>query len=322
MSYFGKILFFSIFLLCLQTAKANWVKQNSNTLAWLRDVYFFDEKKGFIVGNNGTFLETEDGGKTWKRRKNFTDDAILQIVFLDSLKGWLLCERDVFNRGTNAVSYLMKTTDGGINWEKVELKDSGRTRLTRIFFNAKGKGWAIGEGGAFFELQADGQTWEKSPSPIRYLLLDGVFTDNARSAVFGANGTIYFSDDGGMTWNNANIFGDKPSRFNSAFFINSRNGWAVGTQGKIFQTMSGGKTWREQTSGVTNDLNDIFFLNTAEGFAVGNEGTILYTKTAGNIWMPETSKVRHRLEKVFFIGAKGFAVGFGGTILKYEKDFP
>ena len=308
-----------LFLLCLQNVKADWIKQNTKTLAWLHDVYFFNENEGFVAGSNGAFLETADGGKTWKKHKNFTDDKILQIVFTDVYHGWLLCERDIFNRGQNAASYLMKTTDSGETWEKVEFTDGGRSRITKIFFNQKGKGLAIGENGTFFELQTDGQTWERSPSPIRYLLLGGVFSDEQHGAIVGAGGSVYFTEDAGANWNQANVFGDKTAKFNSVFFANQRNGWAVGAQGKIFQTISGGKTWREQNSGVKKDLSDVFFANTAEGWAVGDEGLILHTKTAGNVWNVENTGIKHKLEKVLFVGKKGFAVGFGGTILVYDE---
>ncbi len=63
----------------------------------------------------------------------------------------------------------------------------------------------------------------------------------------------------------------------------------------------------------------MFFCNTAEGWAVGEEGLILHTTTAGNIWTIVEPKVKHRLEKVFFVGKKGWAVGFGGTILSYVE---
>lgn len=320
MRVFGKIFIFVLCLMFAQNINANWTKQNSNTLAWLHDVYFFDENRGVIAGSSGSFLETKDGGKTWKKRKNFTEDTILQIAFLDNLNGWLLCERNIYNRGASASSYLMKTIDGGANWEKIEFKDGGRTRMTKIFFNSNGKGLAIGENGALFELQEDQQTWEKSFSPIRYLLLDGLFIEERKPLLFGGSGSIFFSDDAGITWNKANVFGEKPTKFNAVFFVNQKNGWTVGTNGKIFQTVSGGKTWREQNSGVLSDLNDVFFSNTAEGFAVGNDGTVLHTTTAGNVWISEKTNIRHRLEKIYFVGSKGFAVGFGGTILVYEKN--
>ncbi|MBS1797104.1 MAG: hypothetical protein JSS81_24975 [Acidobacteria bacterium] len=300
-------------LLCWQAGRGEWTKQSTNTLAWLHDIYFFNENKGFIAGSGGTFLETTDGGKTWTKRKNFTDDNIRQIYFSDEYTGWLLCERDVFNRGQNSISYLMKTTDGGASWEKTEIGDLGRTRITRIFFNQKGKGFAVGETGALFELNDGG--WEKSPWPVRYKLLGGAFSDDTHGAIVGAGGSVYFTEDAGNTWNAANLFGDKTARLNAVFFFNRQNGWAVGAGGKVFQTWSAGKTWREQNSRVTADLFDVFFANTAEGWAVGDEGLILHTQTGGNVWVVDETKVKHKLEKILFVGKKGFAVGFGGTIL-------
>ncbi len=309
-----KISILLICFICFQTAKADWVKQNANTLAWLHDIYFFNETHGLIVGGNGAFLETKDGGKTWAKRAKFTEDKILQISFSDEYNGWLLCERDVFNRGANALSYLMKTTDGGVNWEKVDFKDVGRARITKIFFNQKGKGFAIGERGTIFEFQADG-IWQKSSLPILYYMLGGVFSDENHGAIVGAGGSIYFTEDAGANWNQANIFGDKTAKLNSVFFANQRGGWTVGANGKIFQTQNGGKMWREQKSGVGSDLSDVFFANTAEGWAVGDSGTILHTKTAGNVWNLEETGIKHRLERILLVGQKVFAVGFGGTVL-------
>jgi photosystem II stability/assembly factor-like uncharacterized protein len=46
---------------------------------------------------------------------------------------------------------------------------------------------------------------------------------------------------------------------------------------------------------------------------------ILHTATAGNVWKISEQKVKHKLEKIHFVGKKGWAVGFGGTILFYEE---
>jgi photosystem II stability/assembly factor-like uncharacterized protein len=316
MIWLRKFFILLLCVVCFQTARADWVKQNAGTFAWLHDIYFFNETRGLVVGSSGAYLETEDGGKSWKKRKNFTDDKLLQISFTDDYNGWLLCERDIFSRGQAAVSYLMKTTDGGETWERAEFKDAGRVRITKIFFNRKGKGFAIGESGAFFELK-DGGAWERSPSPIRYLLLDGAFFDETRAAIVGAGGSVFFTEDAGASWNPANVFGKDAGKLNAVFFADRKNGWAVGAGGKIFQTASSGKTWREQNSRGTKDLFDVFFRDMKEGWAVGDEGTILHTQTGGNVWAAEETKVKHKLERIVFNGKKGFAVGFGGTILVY-----
>ena len=318
MNVVKNILTVLLLLICLQTAQAEWIKQESSTLAWLHDVFFINENKGWIAGSDGTLLETADGGKTWKKAINFTQDNIKQVYFSDENHGWLLCEKDIYNRGANASTYLLQTTDGGKSWDTINFTGSGRERIAKFFFKNNGLGLAVGEAGAVFTMQNDKKTWKKSYSPARFLMLDGVFTDDLRGTMVGAGGTILFTEDTGSTWNPATVAGKSDAKLNSLFFINQKTGWTVGTNGKIYQTINGGKFWHEQNSSVALTLTDVFFNNTAEGWAIGDEGTILHTRTAGNIWTSENAKVKHKLEKVFFVGKMGWIVGFGGTILRYD----
>ena len=317
---FSLILF--LFFVCFQTARADWAKQESSSLAWFYDIYFLTENKGWIAGSGGTILTTIDGGKTWKKERDFTSDTIREVYFTDENNGWLLCERDIYSLGSFAPSYVLKTSDGGARWERIEFGGSDkRKKIAKIFFNEKGSGAAIGEGGVYFALDDNKKTWKKMPSTVRYLMLDGIFTDDSHGTMVGAGGTILFTEDAGLSWNKSSVFGsNSTAKLNSVFFINQKTGWTVGTQGKIYQTFTGGKVWREQNSPTAKDLTDVVFCNTAEGWAVGEEGLILHTTTAGNIWKIVEPKVKHKLEKVFFIGKKGWAVGFGGTILSYTEN--
>lgn len=294
------------------------MKQESGTLAWLHAVYFVNQNKGWIAGSKGTFLATDDGGATWQQDYHFTNDNIRDIYFSDAQNGYMLCERDIYNQGTLPTSYLLKTTNGGASWEKVEFTQD-RERIAKIFFAIGGYGFAVGEGGTLLAMQGDKKTWKKTTLPVKFLLLDGNFSDALSGLIVGGNGTVLFTEDAGLTWNQATIAGDFKPRLNSVFFINQKTGWTAGNDGKIYATMNGGKFWREQNSNVTKNISDIFFLNTAEGYAVGDEGTILHTTTAGNIWNAEESLVKHKLERVFFNGRNWFAIGFGGTILRYDK---
>ncbi|HLL74202.1 MAG TPA: YCF48-related protein, partial [Pyrinomonadaceae bacterium] len=68
------------------------------------------------------------------------------------------------------------------------------------------------------------------------------------------------------------------------------------------------------------DLTDVKFLDAREGWAVGDGGTIIHTSDGGRTWRHERSGTRHRLERLSFPApARGFAVGFGGTIVAYTR---
>lgn len=302
--------------LSFQTVKADWVRQETNSLAWFRDVYFLDHKKGWIVGADGVMLATEDGGNNWTFAKKFTTDALLQIHFENESTGWLLCERNIFARGSNPTSYLRRTVDGGRTWETIEFQNGGRDRVTKMLFHEDGRATAFGEGGGFYGLQEDRVSWKKSQTAIHFLLLDGAFANERTGAIVGTGGTILFTDDGGFTWEKATILGELNTRFNAVDFA-AKGGWAVGSKGRIFRSVAA-RLWRQINSGVTANLNDVYFTSPTDGWVVGDNGVIIRTNDGGITWIDAESKTTHKLEKIVFSGGRGWAVGFGGTVLTYD----
>ena len=307
---------FLIILLCASAAAAQWTRQPSGTLAWLRDIYFTDAKHGWIVGSDGTVLRTTDGGEHWWEPKKFTTDTILRVRFTVAGMGWMLCERNVYSRGSSPMSYVMHTMDGGETWKKIEFPDAGRERMTTLMFTDDGRGTAFGEGGVFYELQADGFNWKRSLSPVRHLLLAGTVAEGGTGAIVGGGATALFTRDYGVTWEDGTVTGNKPTRLNAVASTNPKVFWAVGTGGSIFTSVSGGRTWFPRVSGTDKELTDLYLKDSREGWAIGENGTILHTLDGGNTWTPEQTGVPHKLDRIIFNGDRGWAVGFGGTILR------
>jgi photosystem II stability/assembly factor-like uncharacterized protein len=309
-----------VFAVCSQAANANWFRQNTNSFAWYKDIFFLDDRNGWIVGTDGVILITTDGGTTWVQSRKFTNDSFVQVHFTDAQNGWMLCERSFFLRGREPATYLRKTTDGGLTWVKVEFEDADHQRVTRLMFGKDGSARAFGEGGVFFHLQEDGTTWKRSRTAIKYLLTNGSFTNTSLGAIVGAGGTIMFTEDGGFTWEKASLLGESDSKFNSIFFYGREGAWAVGNRGRIFRSSGGARLWRQQTSGVSVNLNDVYFTSPTNGWAVGDNGIIIRTRDGGSTWIDEKSQVTHKLEKITFAGGRGWAIGFGGTILTYDAN--
>jgi photosystem II stability/assembly factor-like uncharacterized protein len=312
-----------LLLLVTAAVSAEWERRPLNTLASFKDVFFLTENRGWIVGGNGVIFSTLDGGRTWAPRDRFTTDDILQIYFTDADTGWMLCQRNVFSRGKEPVSYLRKTTDGGHSWEKIEFEDADRERVTRMLFSKDGQARAFGEGGIFYKLQEDGKTWKKYHTAIHFLLLDGALSDSAVGAIVGAGGTIMFTEDGGMTWDRATLLPESQGKFNAVWFAGSKAGaWAVGNGGQIFHSNGGARLWRPQNSSVTADLYDVTFTSSRDGWAVGESGIIVRTRDGGQTWYDIKSPVNHTLQKITFINGHGWAVGFGGTVISYDPTKP
>jgi photosystem II stability/assembly factor-like uncharacterized protein len=299
-----------------------WARQNSGSMAWLHSVFFLDQNRGWVVGSKGAVLQTRDGGNTWKARSASTDDVVRDIFFIDDQNGWLVCEVNAYQLKTleEPRAYLMKTTDGGEHWKRVEIKGLDvDSVLVRAVFSRNGRGWTFGEAGLIYTTQDAGATWVQLRSPTRHLLLGGMFVDNDRGWLVGAGATIIQTSDGGDTWYKPELPQvEKTTRFTATSFIDNRSGWAVGSGGSVYRTVTGGRTWQRQESKVDVDLFDVKFVNALEGWAVGAEGTIIHTTDGGEHWTTERSGTPHPLERVFFTDrGHGWAVGFGGTIVSY-----
>jgi photosystem II stability/assembly factor-like uncharacterized protein len=268
----------------LETTDAGqtWHRLNPLTKDNLRDVYFANERIGWLVVERDLLkLKTNDEPRT----------------------------------------YLLKTEDGGLSWRSVFLRASDvNARLVRAVFADAERGWVFGETGVVFATRDGGAHWVRQPSPTKHLLLGGAFVDYAHGWLVGAGATILQTSDGGTTWRSGYVRDGAGARFTAASCVGNSLGWAVGTAGRVFATTDGGRTWFEQRSNVDVDLLDVKFVDASAGWAVGNQGTLLSTKDGGIHWSATGSGTSHALERLFFVDQNhGWAVGFGGTVLTYSQ---
>ena len=335
-----------------QARTGAWTRQSSGTLAWFHSVYFLDAERGWAVGGNGRISATTDGGRTWRAKRPPADDTLHDVFFTDSRTGWLVCERSIYKIKSvdEPRGYLLKTTDGGETWTRVEVtKPDVILRLRRVVFADGAHGWTFGEAGTIYATADGGASWTKQFVPTRHLLLGASFLDNRQGWIVGGSGSVLWTADGGAQWRGiatnpdtrsrtiagtpgATRAGDTTTaaasqtptqprpRLNAVSFVDNKRGWAVGVGGTVVVTADGGRTWRNQNSNTDLELLDVKFLSAAEGWAVGAEGMIIHTTDGGRVWQTEPSGVTHTLERVSFVnGDAGWAVGFGGTIIARVK---
>jgi photosystem II stability/assembly factor-like uncharacterized protein len=344
------VLLFTFAFLLVPSAYAAWQKQKTGTFAWLHSVFFVDESKGWAVGGKGALLYTSDGGERWELRKRPTEDAMHDVFFTDARTGWIVCERSIFApmQKDESVSYLLKTSDGGETWARVDVTrgEDVDVKLAGLRFADAAHGWVYGEAGALYATSDGGETWARQRVPTRHLLLGASFVDARTGWLSGGGLTLLTTTDGGATWRAGTVYAPADSstseaasqsrngagasaarpqvptisqRLNAVSFADALTGWAVGAGGAIFSTSDGGRTWRPQRSGVESDLSDVKFLDRAEGWAVGGEGAVLHTTDGGRTWKAETRQTTHALERLCFVGRRhAWAVGFGGTVVAFK----
>ena len=100
--------------------------------------------------------------------------------------------------------------------------------------------------------------------------------------VAGDAGTVLWSNDSGLTWQD--ISPDSPLvPLNDINFFNYSTGLVVGEGGTIFHTTDGGNNWSIIPSGVSDNLLTVAFWDSI-GICGGLSQTILYSSDQGNSW--------------------------------------
>lgn len=338
------------------------VKRSVETDKNLRAIYFVDSMTGWAAGDAGVVYRTTDGGRNWKPLLSGAAANINFIHFIDWNHGWMLGESSgrtgdevegdnillitanggrswtrkllpnvtslYFTDSKNgwAVgrnSTLLKTTDGGLEWSKVEsiekliglpIESSNYNfGFSDIHFVDAERGWLIGNFygrarnniGGVFTTSDGGATWKRVPITFQTQYSSGRFTPGSLHSIrftdantgsvtgemFDGEGRFFFAlhtRDGGKTWEQFRT----PSRAtHSTQFLDSTNGWTA-----AFAPREGG----------------------AE--AVVYDTTLMRTDNGGMSWRNDFIARGRRIRGVFFLSpTKGWAVGDRGMILSYEE---
>ena len=300
-----------------------WIYQNpyptSNTLLAVK---FVTPKKGWLAGEHGTILYTEDGGENWEAQESGTEQDLKSVAFVNEKKGWAV--------GNGGI--IIRTEDAGKRWGKQKEVD---VSLHTIFFLNEKEGWVGGGMGTFLHTIDAGKTWNKQDIGTMSDVA-GIFFLNPSTGWVLSAGTVYRTKNGGKNWEASELPSvmigaqsfTRPSDFGwegSVFFINEKKGWATVGVWYIFQTEDGGKTWQENQ--VLTSVDRISFTDEKNGCMAAS--SILCTEDGGKTWHERLGIIPGQKEDVdgysvalwglsFADKATGWAVGKNGLIFKSE----
>jgi len=151
---------------------------------------------------------------------------------------------------------------------------------------------------------------------LRDNLYDVKALDAREAWAVGNFGAIYYTADGGKTWQPRES-GTKSPLF-GVDFAGRRDGWVVGKSGLILHTADAGATWTQQTSPipVQKPLFKVRALDARTAWAVGDWGAVAVTHDGGQTWEDRSRPDDVVLYDVCFPDAKhGFVAGEYGTLL-------
>jgi photosystem II stability/assembly factor-like uncharacterized protein len=253
-------------------------ERNGDALFQDRDLYSIrftpDGKTGWIVGEDGLILKTDDSGKSWTAQDAGNPNSLFKIAVIDA--------QNAIAVGDNGA--IVHTTDGGDHWQTVKCPKD--VTLFDVFFLDPKDGWSVGEFSSIFKTTDGGLTWtlayggnttDFTVGPF----LTVTFTDPMHGMVAGLSGGTMVTSDGGKTWT-AQQLPDQVGSYAVAIDSSNKKVWLGGAGGRMFDQPINGP-WKSADRTSFHDITDIAFAGNV-GVAVGLDGTILVTDNAGDQW--------------------------------------
>jgi photosystem II stability/assembly factor-like uncharacterized protein len=251
----------------------NWNTQPIGSQTLLVAVDFIDSMNGWIVGEFGTILKTTNSGINWVQQTASTTEMLRDVNFVDTNLGWII--------GSNGT--ILKTTNGGTDW--ISQSSLVAYDFMAVSFLDKNNGIAVGDWnngsnleGIIYITSNSGNSWTANTLGLPSMLRDVCFTDSNNAFVIGDR--ILHTSDGGISWNNQ-IYNNNYN-LSGISFIDSINGWIVGSGALVLNSLNGGTNWRTQNSGIPfQDLVNVKFLDIMNGYAISYSGEIYKTTNGG-----------------------------------------
>jgi photosystem II stability/assembly factor-like uncharacterized protein len=255
-----------------------WSPQNLNTDENINEIYFRNDKNGYLVAGKKMFI-TKDGGRNWQETQiyktgEFKDltPELLSIRFPDKKLGFVI--GSLLNKNNIVVdSLVMRTNDGGETWSRATI--SQKVELYHLNFINSSTGWIVGDKGMILMTYNGGLTWIKQKSGTDKALYNVDFRNENEGYAVGEKGTILRTEDGGQIWESVKT--NFPSTFMRIDFADEKNGWIVGYNGTILRSSDKGLTWIKQNSNTKERLYGLF-VTKKYGWAVGANGVFLQYK--------------------------------------------
>lgn len=288
---------------------------NPNASINFKSVSLLSPSSLFYCGTSGMIVKSTNAGDNWTALQAGPTINFSSIQFINSSTGYVSGFLGLIGPAS-----IYKSTNGGNVW--VQQTIPSVQNICDIAFLNTDVGIACGRGSKILLTTNGGVNWDLnfSGATSSEILYSVSFLDSISAFTAGGYfnsayyGLLFKTTNKGSNWNKVSLV-DSSGTFYSIQFLNSVQGFACGTGGKLIKTSDGGNTWNNISSGVTSDLRCVYFINTLTGWISGASGVLKKTTNGGLSWIVQTSGTTGNLYSVIFTDENnGHATGNFGVI--------
>jgi hypothetical protein len=283
----------------------NWSVQNASNVKRLFAIDFSSLADGWTVGEDGTALHWN--GSAWTKVSTPVTTSLRALSIISPSDVWA-CGEPVPGENKNLIHW------NGDAWSLVPNPVNDKLLLGISMVSAT-DGWAVGGQWPYDNssilLHWDGVQWTPFPSPTSNTLFSIIMLSATDGWAVGFGGTILHWD--GRAW----ILSPSPTtrEIASVDMINSSDGWAVGPE--TTHLHYNGDSWTAFPLTRSQYQDAVSVDSSNDAWSVGKR--ILHWN--GNDWYETKWKTPNWLWGAKMLSrTQGWAVGFGGVILRYHPN--
>lgn len=312
--------------------------------AVLFDLDFIDDKQAYLVGSQGTFLRTSDGGLTWGDANLSgvigSDEDInyrWESVSFAGNEGWAV--------GKPAI--MIHSMDGGKNWERIPFSSKLPGDFLSITALNDGTAEVITSAGAIYRTENSGKNWKAQVVETIDATLNRVSSSGVSGASYysGSINSVKRDDKGNYIGVNArgNFYLTFSPGANAWMPHNRKTIRRIVTMGVLGDDLTNGMWMTTRAGGVSfvkgeanlgipeiefvdSNINsggygilDVTRRENGDLWCVGGGGKIFLSQNGGKTWTADDSGDDQpaNLYRVKFFEDKGFILGSAGVLLRY-----
>ncbi len=298
----------------------------------MHSVFFTDSLKGWVAGDSGIILHTQDGGLQWEFQNSTIIHDIYSIYFQSDQLGWAA-----------AVNYseppygtvLLKTYNGGNDWISYPYPEEN-IFINCIHYLDSLNGWMGGSPHALVHTQDGGESWQQASIDTSTLAFFPVLSIQfyneqygyASGGIFDIAGVCWHTHDGGEHWSAIDVSQAPADEVHQLHLFDSLHimgaggdpdfGYGVG----LIRSWDGGLQWSYDEVGIQGNAVDLDFVNAHEVWApLGPRNKFIYSTDTGQVWTEiDTPESMAIFDVMFPDEWHGYAVGYEGGALRFIPD--